>query len=329
MMLAAGLGTRLWPLTAERGKPAVPFLGRSFIRGMLDWVSHHGARRVVVNTHHRPASIEAALADVPSDLEVRFSPEPEILGTAGALGQARDAGLLDSDRTTLVVNAKLVTDLDLGAAWATHERTSAAVTMILRSNPRKEAFTTVKTSGHRVTGFGPSRVPLGDDPKLFTGLHFLAPSVLARAEARFSDTVRDLYPLEVKAGRVSAHVDDVGVWKEASTLARYLDLHLEAVREGRAGGAAPREAEIGTAFFGPGVAVGTGARVDEVVALAGATVGAGCVLRRCILTEGVFVPEGTVLEGRAVAPAALAETAPQGCRDRLEPMGELVALPLD
>ena len=140
MVLAAGLGTRLWPLTADRAKPAVPFLGRPLVEGVVALLGEHGIDRAVVNTHYQPLGVEAAL-DAAADLgvDVAFSHEPDILGTAGCLAEALARGLLSADRPTLVINGKLHTDIDLGAAIEAHVASGAQVTMVLRPNPRRAA----------------------------------------------------------------------------------------------------------------------------------------------------------------------------------------------
>jgi NDP-sugar pyrophosphorylase family protein len=104
LVLAAGLGTRLWPLTGDRAKPAVPFLGRPLVAHVVDLVARHGLGPVVVNTHYRAESVRAALADAP--VPVRFSHEVEILGTAGAIRHALDQGLLADARHLLVISAR-------------------------------------------------------------------------------------------------------------------------------------------------------------------------------------------------------------------------------
>ena len=312
MMLAAGLGTRLWPLTADRGKPAVPFLGRPLIRGMLDWLVGHGFDRVVVNTHHRPSSIRAALADAPAGVDLRFSHEETILGTAGALAQARDAGLLAPDRTTLVVNAKLVTGIDLRAAGAAHRRSGASVTMVLRPNRARGAFTTVRVRGDQILGFGPPRVPEGPEPLLFTGIHLLEPEVLARAEDRFSDTVRDLYPPEIAAGRVRAVIDEAP-WHELSTRRRYLELQLDA---------AP-----GRVVLGPGATIDPGADAEDVVLWAGARIAAGARVRRAVLGDDVVLGPGVRCQDVVVVRAERAIDPPQDAPP-VRREGALVFVPL-
>src|SRR5215210_5711553 len=152
MILAAGYGTRLWPLTIDRTKPAIPFMGRPLIGYVAEYLALYGFDDIVVNLHHRPESVRAALGDG-HDFGVRFHyvEEPVILGTSGAIGNARR--LLEGD-AFVVVNGKLATDIDLGAALETHRRAGALATLVLRPNPARERYSTVEVSGGRVTGFG-------------------------------------------------------------------------------------------------------------------------------------------------------------------------------
>src|SRR5688572_30266492 len=124
MILAAGFGTRLFPLTIDRTKPAIPFLNKPLVGYVAEYVARFGFRDVVVNLHHQPDSVMQALGDG-SDYGVKIEyalEEPEILGTAGALDNARH--LLD-DGTFLIVNGKIITDIDISAALETHRRTGA------------------------------------------------------------------------------------------------------------------------------------------------------------------------------------------------------------
>ncbi len=291
LVLAAGLGTRLWPLTADRAKPAVPFLGQPLVRGVARWMAGHGLSRIVVNTHHQAESVRDALAEL-DGLRVDFSHEPEVLGTAGAIGAARDRGLLSADRPLLIVNGKLSTDLDLGAAAEHHRRSGAAVTMVLRPNPRREAFREVKVQAGHVVGFGEGRVPESAAPLLFTGVHILAPEVVAACPATFSDTIRDVYPALIEAGRVAAHVDASPRWWEFSTLERYLELHLEAARLGLGPEVSAArdvqlaaDAEIRRSVLWEGTRVGAGARLDRVVLGAGVEIAAGSTLSDVVVVR--------------------------------------------
>src|SRR5687768_13404837 len=130
MILAAGFGTRLFPLTVDRTKPAIPFLNKPLVGYVAEYVARFGFKEVVVNLHHQPQSVIDALGDG-RDFGVRIEyafEEPNILGTAGALDNARH---LLGDDTFLVINGKIVTDIDLSAAIKAHKESSALATMVL------------------------------------------------------------------------------------------------------------------------------------------------------------------------------------------------------
>ncbi len=152
MILAAGYGTRLWPLTIDRAKPAIPFMGRPLVGYVAEYLARYGFREIVVNLHHRPESVRAALGDG-TRFGVRFHyvNEPTILGTGGALDNAR--ALLEGG-TFVVVNGKIATDIDLDAALETHRRTRALATLVLRANRSRERYSVVRVSGGLVAGFG-------------------------------------------------------------------------------------------------------------------------------------------------------------------------------
>src|SRR5438045_3972096 len=106
MILAAGFGTRLFPLTIARTKPAIPFLGKPLVGFVAEYLASFGIQDVVVNLHHQPGSVINALGNgqmygVHIDYSVE---EPNILGTAGALDNARH--LLEGDRF-LIINGKI------------------------------------------------------------------------------------------------------------------------------------------------------------------------------------------------------------------------------
>ncbi len=153
MILAAGFGTRLFPLTIDRTKPAIPFLGKPLVGYVAEYVAKFGFKDVVVNLHHQPESVKKALGNG-DDFGVKIHytiEEPKILGTAGALDNARS---LLEDETFLIVNGKIITDIDISAALETHRKTGALATMVLIENKKRERFSIVETEGDSVTGFG-------------------------------------------------------------------------------------------------------------------------------------------------------------------------------
>src|SRR5712692_4321390 len=152
MILAAGYGERLWPLTADRTKPALPVLGKPLVGYVAEYLAGFGIKEVVVNLHHRPESVRAALGDGSRfGVRLQYVHEPVILGTSGALDNARD--LLEGE-TLVVVNGKIITDIDLHAALETHRQRKALATLVLQKNAARERFSTIETHDGLITGFG-------------------------------------------------------------------------------------------------------------------------------------------------------------------------------
>lgn len=306
MILAAGYGTRLWPLTIDRAKPAIPFMNRPLVGYVAEYLAGYGFGDVVVNLHHRPESVREALGDGSKfGVRLHYVEEHEILGTGGAIDNAR-ALLDDGDSDAfVVVNGKLATDIDLAAALETHRRERALATLVLRPNPERERYSVVHVSDGLVTGFGgyPASDNAGDDaPLMFTGIQVLDRRVfdfIPRGEdgrSIFSHTVTDVYlPAMSRGERVAAHVAG-GYWYELSTVRRYLETSVELMkREGR-------DVELGE-----GSTIDAGASVTESVLWEGVRVEAGARVRRSVLGAGVRAHPGEVFENVAVVRAELVE----------------------
>ena len=226
MILSAGYGTRLWPLTEDRTKPAIPILGKPLVGYVAEYLAGYGCDEIVVNLHHRPGSVRRALGDG-SDFGVRlhYVEEPEILGTSGGIQNAR--ALLDGE-TFIVVNGKIITDIDLNAALETHRRAQAVATLVLLPNPSCELFSIVNVEAGLLLGFGgmPAKDNFAgkDCPLMFTGIQILEPAIFDYIpRGVFSHSTTDVYPQAVAAGeKVAVHVAQ-GNWYELSTIKRYLD----------------------------------------------------------------------------------------------------------
>ncbi len=322
MILAAGYGTRLWPLTADRTKPAIPFLGRPLVGYVAEYLASYGIREIAVNLHHQPESVRAALGDGSRfGVKLQYVEEPEILGTSGALDNARD--YLEGD-TFIVVNGKIVTDINLCAAIETHKRTNALATLVLRPNIARERFSIVNTENGFLTGFsGMPKPPASDNaseeaaqgfepqrdasdasmggnvPLMFTGIQILEPRVFEYIPRKvFSHSTTDVYPQAMAKGeRIAAHVAE-GVWYELSTIERYLEISLAMMRkEGR-------DVESGAASF-----ISTGASVSDSVLWDNVTIEDGARVHRAVLGDGVRIREGETIENACVVRRELIEGA--------------------
>jgi len=297
MILSAGYGTRLWPLTEDRTKPAIPILGKPLVGYVAEYLARYGCDEITVNLHHRPESVRRALGDGSRfGVKLQYVEEPEILGTSGAMDNAR--ALLDGD-TFVVINGKIITDIDLNAAFATHRHSNAIATLVLLPNFACEKFSVVKTAEGLLQGFG--GMPHADDypadspPLMFTGIQILEPKIFDYiTRGVFSHSTTDVYPQAIANGeRVAVHVAG-GRWLELSTIPRYLDISLLLLSESGMNLSTGNGCEIA-----PTAEVSDSVLWDKVVVEAGARV------KRAVLADNVRIGPGEIVENAVVVCASL------------------------
>ena len=301
MILSAGYGTRLWPLTEDRTKPAIPILGKPLVGYVASYLAQFGLTEIVVNLHHRPDSVRRALGDGGDfGVHLEYVEEPVILGTSGALDNART--LLEGD-TFVVVNGKIITDIDLTRALETHRRARAIATLLLLPNARYERFTVVEIEDGLIKRFaGMPAMPgrrVGPVPLMFTGIQILEPNIFDYIpHAVFSHSTTDVYPQAIAAGEiVAAHVAE-GKWYELSTIPRYLEISLAIMAE--------RDERV---FQGASCQIDPGAEVDQAILWDNVLIESGAIVSRAILGDDVTIPSGDVIADAAVVRAALVEGA--------------------
>src|SRR5208282_6333928 len=124
MVLAAGLGTRLRPLTYEISKPMVPVLDRPVMAHILDLLDRHGTNEVIANLHYFADAIRDYFGD-----RVSYSFEPELLGTAGGVRNCKD---FFAGETFLVISGDALTDIDVGAMAARHREAGGIGTLAVK-----------------------------------------------------------------------------------------------------------------------------------------------------------------------------------------------------
>ncbi|MCY7348872.1 MAG: NDP-sugar synthase [Pyrinomonadaceae bacterium] len=305
MILAAGFGTRLFPLTIDRTKPAIPFLGKPLVGYVAEYVAKFGFTEVVVNLHHQPESVKKALGNGEAfGVEIHYTEEtPKILGTAGALDNARQ--YLENE-TFLIVNGKIITDIDIAAALETHKKSGALATMILKPNTNREKFTIVETEDGLVKTFGDFPELFSADqlstldsglaaPLMFTGIHILEPRVFEYIpRGVYSDIVPTFYrPAIAEGEKIAAHVTD-GNWFEISTIPRYLDISL-----------AMLDGQSDKLVKGANCRIADGATVKDSVIWDNVTIADGAELSRTIIADGVQIGEGERFENVAVVRAEM------------------------
>jgi NDP-sugar pyrophosphorylase family protein len=319
MILAAGFGTRLWPLTIGRTKPAIPFLNRPLIAYTIDYLRRYGFKDLIINLHHEPDSLRRQIGDGSHyGVKINYSvEEPEILGTSGALDNVRDQ--LDKE-TFVVINGKIITGIDLKASIERHRKLDALATLVLRPNREHEHFREVIISSDgRIEKFGEfpspatrhSALSTQHFPLMFTGIHILEPAIFDDIpRGAFSDFVKDVYPKALAEGKMIAAHTAEGFWYELSTLERYLVISLEFLqREGM------------NMIMDEGCMIESGAQVERSVLWKHVRVERGARLLECIIGDHVRIPEGSDFYRAAIVRA---EPAISSERPEKAPPGEIV-----
>ncbi|MGI5861175.1 MAG: sugar phosphate nucleotidyltransferase [Myxococcales bacterium] len=225
MVLCAGLGLRLRPLTMKFPKPAVPFFGGPLVRYSFALLKNAGIERVVINTHHLPEVMERAAREEAErqGLALSISNEPEIQGTAGGL---RDARRFLEGEPFVVVNGDAFMSLDLADLVARHQAAGALATLGVVPMPPDEKFNAVEArpdgAVRRIRGIGESEPNLV--PWHFVGVQVIEPELLDHIPGPGAmDTNSDVYPRLIAQGRlVQAAPVNLGAWADMGTPRRYL-----------------------------------------------------------------------------------------------------------
>src|SRR5262245_56843667 len=279
LVLTAGLGTRLQPLTFVRAKPAVPVAGEPLVRRIIVWLVGQGVRDLVLNLHHLPHTVSASVGDG-SDLgaRVRYSWEqPQALGTAGG---PRLAQTILGVRTFLVVNGDTLTDLCLADLVSAHACSGALVTLALVANADPGRYGGVVLNGDgSVAGF----VPRG---AAGISYHFIGVQVVeaeafeAIAPGMAANSIGGVFNrlLTERPGLIRGFVSDAHFW-DIGTVRDYWKTSL-ALSEGR------------LTFIGGNVRIHPSAVVQQSIIWNDVEVGEGAMVEECILTDGVRANAG-------------------------------------
>jgi mannose-1-phosphate guanylyltransferase len=338
LILAGGEGTRLRPLTFTIPKPVVPLANRPHMAFMIEWLRHHGVDEVILSCGFMAEGVRRVLGDGESlGVRIRYVEEPTPLGTGGAL---RYAGDLLKDRF-LMLNGDVLSDLDLSAQLAEHERTGATATLALYpvEDPSMYGLVRLDRDGS-VREFLEKPSPEEFDSNLINaGAYVLEQSILDEMPPPGSNISieRDVFPKLVGRGLYGCVGE--GYWLDIGTPDRYLqgtfdilegnvDTELAArLEDGRhvlANGAAVDGRVIAPALLGEGSSVAHGAIVGGLVALGrDVVVGEGAHVERSVVLDGAHVGEHTTVRFSIVGPGA---TIGEHCRLDGVVLGEGVEL---
>jgi NDP-sugar pyrophosphorylase family protein len=288
LVLTAGLATRLRPLSLVRAKAALPVAGQPLVRRILEQLRSAGVSDAVLNLHHLPHTITGLVGDGSDlDMRVRYSWERPILGSAG--GPRLALPLLDGS-TFLIANGDTLADVDIPSLVADHRRSGALVTLAVTTSPDPKKYGgIVADADGSMTGF--TTAGSTEASWHFIGLQVAESDAFASVEAGAPcESVRVLYPALIAArpGSVRVHACaaeffDIGTPDDYRHTSRLL---------------AQREERV--ALHGLRTRIDPTARVDDSILWDDVEVGARSILRGCIVTDGVRVPDDASWTGVSV-----------------------------
>jgi mannose-1-phosphate guanylyltransferase/mannose-1-phosphate guanylyltransferase/phosphomannomutase len=318
MVLAAGLGTRLRPLTYEITKPMVPVLDRPVMEHIVDLLDRHGFNEVIANLHYFPDTIREHFG---ARMEYRY--EPELLGTAGGV---RACAEFFGEDPFLVISGDALTDIDLTALASTHRERGGIATLAVKQVPDTREFGVVLHDREcRITGFQEKPTPdealsdLGN-----CGIYVFDPKIFDYFPDRpFVDWAKDVFPVLLE-NDVPFYIHEVReYWNDVGSLAELkkgtfdalrgelqLPIEGEEVRPGvivAGGSPLPEDAELeGPVWIGREVEIGEGVRLmGPIVVGDGASIGDRAQLRGSIVFPGTEVAAESILIGAIAGHAGI------------------------
>jgi mannose-1-phosphate guanylyltransferase/mannose-1-phosphate guanylyltransferase/phosphomannomutase len=326
MVLAAGLGTRLRPLTYEITKPMVPVLDRPVMAHIVDLLDAHGFEHVIANLHYFPDSIREYFGE---RLSYRF--EEELLGTAGGVRGCAD---FFGEEPFLVISGDALTDIDLTAFAARHRQAGGVATLAVKQVADTREYGVVLHGREgRITGFQEKPAPEEALSNLGNcGIYIFSPQIFDYFPDRpFVDWAQDVFPTLLENDvpfyihEVREYWNDVGSLSELrqgtfDALRGELHLRLEGeermpgvvVAGERSGNALPADAEIeGPAWIGRDVRIGAGVRLMGPIVIGdGARIGDRAQLRESIVFPGTDVAPEAILIGAIAGHGGILQSLP-------------------
>ena len=335
VVLSAGLGVRLRPLTHALPKPLLPIAGVPLLGRTLTELEAAGCEAAAVNLHHKGDKISAHFGDRFGEMDLVYSWEERLLGTLGALTPMGE--FLRPADLVVVVNGDSLCQWPISRLVRQHLRGEAQATLLVsgRAEPSRYGGGVGLDSGGAIVTLRPGRV-FGEiaDHKVFAGAHVFAPDLVAGLPVEPADFVSDLYePLLERGAKIQAW-ETPRPWFDLGTPRRYLEGALDWARRngsriGRRSWVSPEadvdeDATVRRSVIEPGAVIEAGAEIDRALVLPQTRVGAEARVRESILGFAVKLRSGTSVERRMIT-AARADQQP-GERDSV--VGGLVYSPL-
>ena len=306
MILAAGLGTRLLPLTNSRPKALMSLRGVTLLEFWIERLYRYGFDAVLLNAYHLRDRLAAAVSEKQWPMPVKVLDEPVLLGTGGGI---RSAAEHFADEPFAVINVDVISNADLNTLYERHKLAGVGVSLLLHDWPE---FNNVAVSEDgSVLGFGREAEEIkkrGNGVRLmaFTGIHLISPSALAGSAAGVPADILNIYRKLIAQGAAPRAITQRGLfWREVGSVQSYgkvtgelarldpglllpvrtgenISIHPEAVVH-------PDCILKGSIVAGQGVRICEGVSLEDVILWDDIRIDKGSCLKDCIVADGMSI----------------------------------------
>jgi NDP-sugar pyrophosphorylase family protein len=279
LLLAAGLGTRLKPFTFSQAKSSLPFLNAPLIHYPLQYLSANGIEETIINLHAHPESVQRAVGNEYRGMQIQYSHEPTILGTAGAMAKA--SPFLESE-PFVVMNSDMICEIPLMEVMERHKLTGNLVSLVMMAGER---------TGYNPLFYDPDTLKLTREGSKchYTGVQIVDRSVVEKIPVdRKTEIFRDVYPELIDQNRVGVFLYD-GLWLEMGTLQQFLTCSLKMIESPLPAHLSPPQMQL--SLISDNAKLEPGSDVSDTILMNGAVVEQGVRLERCIVGPDVRVTQ--------------------------------------
>jgi NDP-sugar pyrophosphorylase family protein len=304
MILAAGEGTRLLPLTRYRPKPLFPIYNAPLLGLTIDHLKRAGVKEIVINTHHLNQSIERYLGEIkPAGVNIQLSHEETLLGTGGAIKKVEDFW---NDSPFIVINGDIIHTIDISRAYQNHVDRGNLATLIVHNHP---PYHRVEIDQEEtIVGLRKQRVKTSSSTtrKLaFTGIHIISPLILEKIPPRCHVDIINLYLELIASGEhIGGYPVEGHYWLDIGTPNDYHRIHQDIHNNTKD----LRNAYPYTSSKKKTEAIGSGVSFEGYVSLGrNTTLGKNCTIRDSILWDGITIKDNLIIERCIIGSGVLVE----------------------
>jgi mannose-1-phosphate guanylyltransferase len=286
MILAAGLGTRLEPLTNIRPKPLFPVLNRPLLGITIERLQGIGATGIIVNAHHLAKQVEQFIGGERWGAEIEVRVEPQILGTGGGIKNCAD--FFRDVPLFVVINADIYHTFDLGPAIHYHTVAENLATLVLCDDPR---FNQVGIDEEgRIVSIRGREIQKSSSPVrvlTFTGIHLISPRLPdSMPSAGYFDIMGCYIDLASRGEAVRGYHVPRGYWRDIGRVEDYWILHRDLIGEGS------------NPIIHPEARIEEGVRMEGICCVGkGTHIGSGCFIKDSIIWDEVAIEKGSMVAG--------------------------------